>query len=111
MLSFVKFSDALPFLFLAFPDGPSKAPKPEIKKATAGAIAAFTIISSVINAPNAIAAEHHLLPSFSSSNTVSVVETRQGVYGEYDVEVTPQQYDDARSTFKDAKETKSKKGA
>ena len=35
---------------------------------------------------------------------------REGVYKEYEVDVAPQQYDDARSTFKAAKETKSKKG-
>ena len=47
---------------------------------------------------------------FSSSNVVAVKETRQGVYGSYDVELTEQTVDDARSTFKAAKETKSKKG-
>lgn len=31
-------------------------------------------------------------------------------YGEYTVDVTEQQYDDARSTYKSAKETKEKKG-
>jgi hypothetical protein len=92
-------------------DAPTKARTPELKKAAAGAFAAFTIASSVLNAPIAVAADYHALPTFSSSNIVAVTETRQGVYGDYDVEVAPQQYDDARSTFKDAKETKSKKGA
>jgi hypothetical protein len=35
---------------------------------------------------------------------------REGMYGEYEVDLI-QQRDDARSTFKPAKETKSKKGA
>ena len=35
---------------------------------------------------------------------------REGVYGEYSVDVQPQKYDDARSTYKSATETKSKKG-
>ena len=41
-----------------------------------------------------------------------VAETviREGVYGEYSVDVQPQKYDDARSTYKSATETKSKKG-
>jgi hypothetical protein len=47
---------------------------------------------------------------FSSSQIVSEKVTREGLYGEYSVDVMPQQYDDARSTFKAAKETKSKKG-
>lgn len=51
-------------------------------------------------------------PSFVGSSTTMVAEkvTREGFYGEYEVDVVPQQYDDARSTFKPAKETKSKKG-
>lgn len=46
------------------------------------------------------------------SSTTMVAETiiREGVYGEYSVDVQPQKYDDARSTFKAASETKSKKG-
>jgi hypothetical protein len=35
---------------------------------------------------------------------------REGIYGEYEVDLPDQVYDDARSTFKPAKETKSKKG-
>ena len=46
----------------------------------------------------------------SSTNMVAEKVVREGLYGEYEVDVTPQKYDDARSTFKGAKETKSKKG-
>lgn len=48
---------------------------------------------------------------FSSSQTVAAKVIREGVYGEYEVDLPEQVYDDARSTFKAAKETKSKKGA
>jgi len=47
---------------------------------------------------------------FSSSQTVAAKVIREGVYGEYEVDLPEQVYDDARSTFKAAKETKSKKG-
>jgi len=60
-------------------------------------------------APPAQAVDYAVTP-FSSSNVVAVKETREGVYGSYEVDVAPQSYDDARSTFKPAKEVKSKKG-
>jgi len=50
-----------------------------------------------------------MTPIFSSSNVISEKVVREGLYGEYEVDLT-QQYDDARSTYKSAKETKSKKG-
>lgn len=81
-----------------------------MKNVAAGAFAALTIASSALNAPAAGASDYSMAP-FSSSSVVAEKVTRQGVYGDYDVEVGSQQYDDARSTFKDAKETKSKKGA
>mmetsp|Transcript_28486 Transcript_28486/g.69338 ORF Transcript_28486/g.69338 Transcript_28486/m.69338 type:complete len:104 (+) Transcript_28486:316-627(+) len=46
---------------------------------------------------------------FSSSNVIAEKVVRQGLYSDYEVEIT-QEVDDARSTFKSAKETKSKKG-
>ena len=86
-----------------------KVAKPDMKKAAAGAFAAFTIASSVLNVQAADASEYQMA-AFSSSNVISETVTRQGVYREDDVEITEHQVDDARSTFKDAKETKSKKG-
>lgn len=47
--------------------------------------------------------------TFSSSNIIAEKVVRQGLYSEYEVDIV-QQRDDARSTFKDATETKSKKG-
>lgn len=90
-------------------------PKPtktvqELQKSAMGAFAAFTIASSAFSSLPAAA---QLPPtSFSGSNTMMIAEkvTREGVYGEYTVDVMPQKYDDARSTFKAASETKSKKG-
>jgi len=86
-------------------------PKPalELKKAAASAFAAFTIAgSAMMTAPPPVDA---LPPAFASSSTmVAEKVVREGVYREYEVDVAPQQYDDARSTFKAAKETKSKKG-
>lgn len=48
--------------------------------------------------------------AFSSSNIVAEKVIRQGVYQEYEVDIGDQEVDDARSTFKSAKETKTKKG-
>jgi len=80
----------------------------ELQKAAAGAFAAFTIASSaaLVAPPPADA----LPPVFSSSTVVAEKVIREGVYREYEVEVAPQKFDDARSTFKAASETKSKKG-
>ena len=46
---------------------------------------------------------------YSSSNVVAEKVVRQGLYQDYEVDIV-QEKDDARSTFKGAKETKSKKG-
>ncbi|CAB9515959.1 expressed unknown protein [Seminavis robusta] len=89
-------------------EAPRKLPKVELKKAAIGAFAAFSIASNVL-APNAVAVDYHAA-ALPSSTIIAETVTREGVYGEYEVDVTPQAYDDARSTFKDAKETKSKKG-
>ena len=87
-----------------------KPVKPVLKlnKAAAGAFAAFTIASSAfVMGPQPADA---FSPTFSSSTMVAEKVIREGVYRDYEVEVAPQQYDDARSTFKAASETKSKKG-
>jgi hypothetical protein len=91
-------------------EAPSKATKtvPELQKTAMGAFAAFTIASSAFSSLPAVAQP----PSFASSSSMMIAEkvTREGVYGEYTIDVQPQKYDDARSTFKAASETKSKKG-
>mmetsp|Transcript_25198 Transcript_25198/g.37092 ORF Transcript_25198/g.37092 Transcript_25198/m.37092 type:complete len:167 (+) Transcript_25198:75-575(+) len=77
----------------------------DLKKAVMGSFAALTIASNVLTAPVADAVDF----SFGSSTVVSEKIVREGLYRDYEVDIT-QQVDDARSTFKDAKETKSKKG-
>jgi len=84
----------------------------DVQKAVTGAVAAFTIASNVLtNDPMPAAAAYN--PSsdiFGSSQVVAEKVKREGVYGEYEIDVPVQTYDDARSTFKSAKETKTKKG-
>jgi hypothetical protein len=94
---------------LADPCGKTVKPIQEAKKTAIGTFAAFTLASAVFFTPPADAA---LPPAafFSSSTTVSEKVLREGVYFDYEVDVQPQKYDDARSTFKPASETKSNKG-
>lgn len=80
----------------------------DIQKVALSTFAAATIASSALM-PAADAADF-AVPNFGSNNVVAVKEIRQGEYREYEVDVTPQKYDSAESTFKSAKETKSKKG-
>jgi hypothetical protein len=79
----------------------------DFKKAATGAFAAFTIASSVLtSAPPASDATPTF---FSSSNMVAEKIVREGMYQDYEVDLV-QSVDDARSTFKPAKETKTNKG-
>jgi hypothetical protein len=81
----------------------------DFQKAAVGSFAALTIASSAVT--NVLPANAFTVPpAFSSSTVVAEKVTREGVYGEYTVDVQPQKYDDARSTYKSATETKSKKG-
>jgi hypothetical protein len=84
-------------------------PALELKKAMAASVAAFTIGSSVLLNPIVADAIETQPFTFSSSNIVAEKVVRQGMYQDYEVDIV-QERDDARSTFKDAKETKSKKG-
>lgn len=106
---FFPFSDSS-FVFLdSAPKPTTVKPIQEVQKAAVGAFAAFTIASSVFTV--AIPSVNALPPAFFSSSTmVSEKVIKEGVYFDYEVDVTPQKYDDARSTFKPASETKSNKG-
>uniref|UniRef100_A0A7S1BGW7 Uncharacterized protein n=1 Tax=Corethron hystrix TaxID=216773 RepID=A0A7S1BGW7_9STRA len=53
--------------------------------------------------------EANAAPPAFTSNVVAEKTVRQGIYKEYEVDLV-QEVDDARSTFKSTKETKSKKG-
>jgi len=97
------------------PQSRSKAtpPKPafDLKKAVAATFTAATIASTCLM-PMAEAADYisPVSSDFGSTTIVAAKTTREGVYGEYELDVPVQVIDDARSTFKSAKETKSKKG-
>ncbi len=86
----------------------SNKPSLDLKKVAGSAFAAFTIGSSVLSSPIANAVETQPF-TFSSTNIVAEKIVRQGLYNDYEVDIV-QERDDARSTFKDATETKSKKG-
>ncbi|KAG7357137.1 hypothetical protein IV203_001825 [Nitzschia inconspicua] len=95
----------------AFSPEANKAVKPvaELKKAAASTFAAIAIGSSILGSPVVASAIDMQQPVFSSSNIVAEKVVRQGLYSDYEVEIN-QETDDARSTFKSASETKSKKG-
>ena len=80
----------------------------ELKKAAVNTMAAIAIGSSVLTTP-VVASALEPQPFLSSTNIVAEKVVRQGLYQDYEVDIV-QQTDDARSTFKSAKETKSKKG-
>jgi len=110
----MKYAKILLALALAFsaeafsPQANKAANKPalsDLKKAAMNTMAAIAIGSSVLSTP--VVADAIDMPLFSSTNVVSV--TKQGLYQDYEASVE-QEYDNAKSTFKSAKETKSKKG-
>jgi hypothetical protein len=88
----------------------SQKPSFDLKNAVATAFTAATIASSAF-APMAAQAVDFTPSSnnFGTSTVIAEKFVREGIYGEYEVDLV-QQYDDPRSTFKPAKETKSKKG-
>jgi len=115
----MKYSAILLVLALAFgaegfsPQANKAANKPalkDLKKVAANTMAAIAIGTSVMTNPVPADAIDMQPSIFSTTNVVAKTETRQGLYQEYEVEVDGQNFDDARSTFKSAKETKSKKG-
>jgi hypothetical protein len=85
---------------------------PDLHQATAGAFAAWTIASSSLLLPTLPADAAVGMDTFvttAPSTLLSEKFVREGLYGDYEVDLV-QTYDDARSTFKPAKETKAKKG-
>ncbi len=110
------------FFFLALLSGgasalaPNKAlhakkPAFDSKRAAFSGIAVASLASALVVGPLADAVEMvAATPSFGSSSLIAERVTREGLYREYDVDLGDQQFDDARSTYKSAKETKTKKG-
>ena len=89
----------------------TKRPAFDAKRAATNTMAAASIASALVIGPMADAVDMVMdTPSFGSSSLVAERVTREGLYREYDVDVGDQVYDDARSTYKSAKETKTKKG-
>mmetsp|Transcript_3536 Transcript_3536/g.4688 ORF Transcript_3536/g.4688 Transcript_3536/m.4688 type:complete len:172 (-) Transcript_3536:288-803(-) len=83
----------------------------DLRKAVVSTFAAATIASNLLMPNEAIANDLSMPPAFfSSSNIVAEKVVREGIYKEYEMDVTSQAVDSADSTFKSAKETKSKKG-
>ena len=89
----------------------AKRPAFDPKRAAVNGMAAASLASALVVGPMADAIDLTVdAPSFGSSNLVAERVTREGLYKEYDVDVGDQVFDDARSTYKSAKETKGKKG-
>ena len=83
----------------------------DFKKAAVGALVAASIASSIATAPAASATTMDTQFAGSGSFVVAERVVREGIYREYEIDLPDQQeVDDAKSTFKSAKETKSKKG-
>ncbi|MGK3737826.1 MAG: hypothetical protein ACI8RD_001977 [Bacillariaceae sp.] len=80
----------------------------DLKKHAVNTMAAIAIGSSVLTTPM-VADALETQPFFSSTTVVAEKVVREGLYRDYEADVY-QETDDARSTFKSAKETKSKKG-
>jgi len=95
---------------------PSNVPKTkrttfDATRAATNTMAAASIASALVIGPMADAVDMAMdTPSFGSSSLVAERVTREGLYREYDVDLGDQVYDNADSTYKSAKETKSKKG-
>ena len=92
---------------LLHPESQKTSPAVEFKKAAASTFAALTIGSSILSSP--VVADAVEPFAFSSTNVVAEKVVRQGLYQDYEVDIV-QSVDDASSTFKSAKETKTKKG-
>uniref|UniRef100_A0A7S2S4W1 Uncharacterized protein n=1 Tax=Eucampia antarctica TaxID=49252 RepID=A0A7S2S4W1_9STRA len=92
------------------PNGKAASNKPsfELKNALMTAFTAATIATSAFSPLDVQAVDLSGL-NFGSSNVVAVKTVREGMYETYEVDIE-QKYDNAKSTFKPAKETKSKKG-
>jgi hypothetical protein len=84
-------------------------PSLDLKKAAYSTFAALTIGSSVLTSPIIADAVETQPFMFSSTNIVAEKVVRQGMYQDYEVDIV-QSVDDASSSFKSAKETKTKKG-
>jgi len=84
----------------------------DFKNVVTTAFTAATIASNAFTPIPAQATDSYTklpYPQFGTSTIISEKVVREGLYRDYEVDLV-QQYDDPRSTFKEAKETKSNKG-
>ena len=89
----------------------TKKPAFDSKRVAFNGMAVASLASALVVGPMADAVEMVAAPpSFGSSSLIAERVTREGLYREYDVDLGDQEFDDARSTYKSAKETKTKKG-
>lgn len=89
----------------------AKRPAFDPKRVAFNGMAAASLASALVVGPMADAVDMMAdTPSFGSSSLVAERVTREGIYKEYDVDLGDQAVDDAKSTYKSAKETKGKKG-
>lgn len=80
----------------------------DVKGAAIASFTALTIATNILST-NEPAQAYVDFPTGTSSVVISEKVVREGLYQDYEVDLV-QQYDDARSTYKPAKETKSNKG-
>eukprot|EP00548_Thalassiothrix_antarctica_P002897 CAMPEP_0194141206 /NCGR_PEP_ID=MMETSP0152-20130528/10661_1 /TAXON_ID=1049557 /ORGANISM="Thalassiothrix antarctica, Strain L6-D1" /LENGTH=165 /DNA_ID=CAMNT_0038839755 /DNA_START=50 /DNA_END=547 /DNA_ORIENTATION=+ len=110
----LKFAALLYAVSVVFSDGfslkPPKKANFDIKQVAASAFAVTALAVGIATAPTEVFASQITTFDAVPSTVVAVTETRQGVYGDYTVDTQEQKYDDAESTFKTKKQTKSKKG-
>lgn len=88
-------------------------PLANIKKAVASTFVAATIASNAILPMGAADAADYANFNLDVGNSNIIIAekvVKEGLYQDYEIEVTPQAVDRADSSFKSAKETKSKKG-
>eukprot|EP00979_Chaetoceros_neogracilis_P013872 scaffold4133_cov239-Chaetoceros_neogracile.AAC.3 len=90
----------------------NSAPKAfaQFKKTVGSTLVAATIAANVLNPAADAAVFDSSNFNFGSSTIVAEKVVREGIYGDFEVDVVPQTRDNAESTFKTAKQTKSKKG-
>lgn len=86
----------------------------DVKRVAFNGLAAASLASALVVGPMADAIDMFTETPppafFGSSSLIAERVTREGLYKEYDIDLGDQVYDDARSTYKSAKETKTKKG-
>lgn len=110
-MSSVRVHSNLPYAFEFWTESkPAAKPFAQFKKSVGATFVAATIAANVLNPAADAAVFDSSNFNFGSTNIVAEKVVREGIYKEYEMDLLPQTEDNAASTFKSAKETKSKKG-